>query len=319
MGKKSRSKRAVASDNAAAIGPRQACPCGSGRRYKACHGSGDGAAPYVARSFAGLPGECDWVALREFVPAGMAPLTLHDGAFDGAAAAMSVSMVSVLPGITPALKRDNGRDVWVAAQVAHQSADPSRDFCAALRLAVEAAPGESVAMPDLPGPGDRLQDVVAPDSVFSVEVLDGFDFWFEGVHDTDGTAASTLETLNSSIDPTRRLTTVDAAYWTAVSAKEHLRWVMPHDEEALLTALGRLHAAGADRLTPESRLVGSFRAHGLLVPVWDLPSGTGADAIEEPARALAGRIDEALTDTKPLTSEERAARHGLASRQLTIR
>ena len=318
MGKKSRSRRAP-EPAADGTGPRQPCPCGSGRRYKACHGSGDGAAPYVVRTFAGLPGECDWVALREFVPAGIAPLTLQAGAFDGAAESVHVSMVSVLPGIAPALRRDDGDEVWVAAQVTHQSADPSRDFCAALGLALDAAAGESVVMAELPGPGLRLQDVVAADSDFTVRVLDGFDFWFDGVDDSDGTAASTLETLNASIDPSSRLSSVDGAFWTAVAAKEHLRWVMPYDEEALLTALARLHVAGADRLTPDSRLVGSFRAHGLLVPVWDLPAGTGADALEEPAAAFQARLDDALADSAALTSDQRAARHGLASRQLTIR
>jgi hypothetical protein len=316
MGKKSRAKHAATTIDG--IGPRQPCPCGSGRRYKACHGSGDGAAPYVTRTFAGLPGECDWVALREFVAAGIAGLTLRSDAFDGAAASTRASMVSVLPGIAPALVRDDGQ-VWVAAQVAHQSADPSRDFCEALRLALETAPGESVTMPDLPGPGPRLQDVVDPDSPFDVEVLDGFDFWFEGVDDADGTVAATLENLNGSIEPASRLTSVTAAYWTAAAAKEHLRWVMPHDEEALLTALARLHAAGVDRLTTDSRLVGSFRAHGLLVPVWDLPAGTGADALEEPAAAFEARLQDALTQTTSLTAQERSARQGLASRQLTIR
>jgi hypothetical protein len=329
MGKKSRTKRALA-DGANAVNPRQPCPCGSGRRYKACHGAGDGSAPYVARSFAGLPNECDWVALREFVPAGIAPLPLRSDAFgnadnpdnrdkaDNAGASTSVSMVSVLPGIAPALVRDDGH-VWVAAQVTHQSADPSRDFYEALRLALEASPGESVTMPELPGPGPRLQDVVDPDAPFEVEVLDGFDFWFEGVEDNDGSAASTLETLNSSIDPTARLASVSGAYWTAVATKEHLRWVMPHDEEALLTALARLHVADGDRLTPDSRLVGSFRAHGLLVPVWDLPSGTGAAALEEPAAAFQSRLEDALAQSDALTTDERSARHGLASRQLTIR
>jgi hypothetical protein len=316
MGKKSRTKRAAAV--ADGINPRQPCPCGSGRRYKACHGSGDGSAPYVARTFAGLPSECDWVALREFVPAGRAALTLRSDAFDGAAKEARVSMVSVLPGIAPALVRDDG-EVWVAAQVAHQSADPSRDFCEALRLALSAEPGDSVTMPDLPGPGLRLQDVVDPDSAFDVEVLDGFDFWFDGVDDADGTAAATLESLNSSIEPASRLTSVSAAYWTAAGSKEHLRWVMPHDEEPLLTALARLHAAGGDRLTPDSRLVGSFRAHGVLVPVWDLPPGTGAEALEEPAAAFEDRLGEALAHAGGLSAEERSARHGLASRQLTIR
>ena len=138
-----------------------------------------------------------------------------------------------------------------------------------------------------------------------MKVLDGYDFWFEGVEDSDGTIAATLENLNSSIDPTTRLSTVDAAYWTSVGTKEHLRWVMPYDEESLLDALARLHSAGADQLLDDTRLVGSFRAHGLLVPVWDLPVGTGAEAIEEPAAAFADRLGTALAESTPLTDAER--------------
>ena len=40
--------------------PKAPCPCGSGRRYKHCHGSGY--APPVIRPFEGLPGEADWVS-----------------------------------------------------------------------------------------------------------------------------------------------------------------------------------------------------------------------------------------------------------------
>ncbi len=149
--------------------------------------------------------------------------------------------------------------------------------------------------------------------------MDGFDFWFDDVTDVDGSVAATLENLNSAIDPTTRLESVDAAYWTSVGTKEHLRWVMPHDEEQLLTALARLHVAGLDQLGDESRLVGSFRAHGLLVPVWDLPLGTGALAVEEPAAAFAERLAAALAETRPVTDEERSARSGLTHRQVTIR
>ncbi|MCW2819581.1 MAG: hypothetical protein JWR42_2368, partial [Marmoricola sp.] len=47
MGKKSRQRRSEPAEDAAPgqVGPRQPCPCGSGRRYKACHGSADGAPP----------------------------------------------------------------------------------------------------------------------------------------------------------------------------------------------------------------------------------------------------------------------------------
>lgn len=300
------------------VGPRQPCPCGSGRRYKACHGSSDVSTPYVVRSFEGLPGECDWVALREFVPAALAPVSLRADAYDGEAQGRSVSAATLLPGLTPALIRDNS-DIWFAVQVTHQSGDPSRDFAEALRLALAGAPGGSVVMTTLPGPGLRLQDVVDPDSDFTVNVLAGFDFWFENVNDVDGSVASTLETLNSSIDPTSRLASVDAAYWTSVGSKEHLRWVQPHDEESMLTALARLHAAGADDLGPDTRLVGSFRAHGLLVPVWDLPVGMGADALEAPAAAFAERLGDALALPGALSDAERAARNGLANRQITIR
>jgi hypothetical protein len=298
------------------IGPRQPCPCGSGRRYKSCHGGGG--TPYVARTFDGLPGECDWVALREFVPAAVAPVQLLDAAYSGSSPRRPVHFVTVLPGIAPARVRADG-SVEVAVQVTHQSGDASRDLAEALQLALSGEPGSTVGVPSLAGSGPRLQDVVDPTSDLAVEVLDGFDFWFEADEHSDATVAATLEKLNSSVRPTRRLTSVDAAYWTSMSAKEHLRWVLPHEEEAALTALARLHAAGADSLTPDSRLVGSFRAHGLLVPVWDIPSGTGAEALEEPMTELAARLEDALAANRPLTTVERSARSGLATRQVTIR
>lgn len=304
--------------SAGGVGPRQPCPCGSGRRYKACHGAEGGVTRFVARPFEGLPGECDLVALREFVQAGTAPLSLKPGAYDGAATGTDVLVASLLPGIAPVVKRDNG-EVWVAAQVTQQSGDPSNDMAVALGLGLAAEPGETVTMPRVVEPASRLQDVVDPDSSFTVTVLDGFDFWFEGVEDAEGSLAATLEQLNDTIEPTRRLTAVDAAYWTSSASKEHLRWVMPQDEEKLLTALARLHGSGHDRLLGESRLVGSFRAHGLLVPVWELPVGTGADALEEPAEAFGRRLADALADSRPLTDAERSARSGLANRQLTVR
>ena len=107
--------------------------------------------------------------------------------------------------------------------------------------------------------------------------------------------------------------------WTDVSTKEHLRWVMPEPEDQLLDALSRLHAAGQDSLVEGGRLVGMFRAHGLLTPVWDLPLGTGPEALEDPAAAFATDLAAALADESPLTADERGARSGLANRQVTIR
>ena len=324
MGKKSRLKArsttadrsaGTTSDTGTAVAPRQPCPCGSGRRYKACHGSASGPAPtYVARPFAGLGGECDIVAMREIVPAATAPLVLSDGDGDG----RTVLLCSLLPTAAPALARADG-SVWLGLQVQHGFGDPSRDLAAVLQRALAAGPGGGVVgLTDDPGEGPRLQDVLAP-TPLDVTVHDGFGFWIADAEDPDGSAAASLESANAAVSPTSRLASVEAAYWTDVGNREHLRWVLPYDEEPLLDALARLHVAGADRLTEDSRLIGMFRAHGLLVPVWDLPSGTGAAVLEEPAQRFGSHLQEALSDTAPLSGEERAARSGLANRQLTIR
>jgi hypothetical protein len=115
------------------------------------------------------------------------------------------------------------------------------------------------------------------------------------------------------------LTSVEAAYWTQIGDRRYLRWVMPHPEDELLDALARLHAAGSSALGEGTRLIGSFRALGVLAPVWELPAGTAADDLEKPAADFAGALDRALAAEAPLTAEERAARAGLANRQLTIR
>ncbi len=320
MGKKSRVKarsagQAGPADQPGEVGPRQPCPCGSGRRYKACHGSAAGPVPaFVARPFEGLSGECDVIAMREILPAATAPLTLRDGLGDG----RPVLLCSLLPAAAPALSREDG-SIWLGLQVQHGFGDPSRDLAAVLQRALDSEPGAGViGLTDAPGEGPRLQDLVT-DAPLEVTVHDGFDYWIADVEDPTGAAAASLESANSAANPSARLASVEAAYWTDVGNREHLRWVMPYDEEPLLDALARLHVAGRTTVAEGSRLVGMFRAHGRLVPVWDLPSGTGAAVLEEPAARFGEALQVALADSSPLTGDERAARSGLANRQLTIR
>src|SRR3546814_17851912 len=116
-----------------------------------------------------------------------------------------------------------------------------------------------------------------------------------------------LDQANGSVHPTVKLNGVEAAYWTNVGSKEHLRWAMPEDEDALLNALARLHTKGADTLVEGGRLVGMFRAHGVLVPVWDLPVGTGAEVLEEPAKKFAAELAAALADRKSVVEGKRVS------------
>lgn len=297
------------------VGPRQPCPCGSGKRYKVCHGkqARNAERHYVSRPFAGLPGECDWVAMREIVSSATAPVKLT-----GEHAGRDVVVCTLLPGALPALVRQNGT-VLLGLQTVASSGDPAADLGHTLSEALTAEPGTPVD----PGPrsseSPRLADIVDADSQFEVEVHDGFDYWFDPESEPTAEARASLEEANSAIVPAARLSSVSAAYWCRLGDRDQVRWVLPYDEEPLLDGLSRLHAAGADTLGEGTRLLGTFRAYGLLVPVWDLVDGTPADAVEEPAAALGARLADAVAVSKPLDHNERRARAGLANRQVTIR
>lgn len=298
------------------VGAREPCPCGSGRRYKACHGraAAHAATELVRRPFEGLPGECDWVALRELVPAATAPLPLRGGLPDDVP---SLTLATVLPMAWPALRRDDGA-VLLGLQNDTATGDLSRDLADVLRRALTAPPGNPVPAERTAPGGPRLQDLIDPDAPFVPQVREGFEFWLDNAEKATGQVASSLEQANAAAIPTTRLTGVEAAYWCRTPEKNHLRWVMPYDEETLIDGLARLHAADASSLGEGTRLVGSFRAHGLTVPVWDLPSAVGADECEKPAAAFAERLGEALAVSTPLSPEERRARSGLTNRQITL-
>src|SRR5690606_39056731 len=100
--------------------------------------------------FEGLPGEADWVAMREIVPAATARVrtTAEHGGRD-------VVVTTVLPLAYPALHRADGT-VLVALQTHTDSGDASRDVADALLRALDVEPGSPVLPAGLPGPGPRL-------------------------------------------------------------------------------------------------------------------------------------------------------------------
>lgn len=316
MAKKKPPRRSATIDAAdlPVVGPREPCPCGSGKKYKVCHGRAAAQASrrLVSRPFEGLPGERDWIAMREMVPAATASVRLI-----GEHADATVTVATLLPGAAPALVRADG-EVLLGLQTRTSSGDASRDYADVLLRALEAGPGSQIGVLDLPGPGPRLQDVLDLAEPFEVTIQSGFDYWL-GDQELQADMRAALERANESVVPTVRVAGLDAAYWVRIGAKEHLRWVLPFGEDEALDGFARLHAAGADSLGEGTRFIGSFRAHGLLVPVWDLAPGTEADEVAEPAADYLTRLQEAMASTVPLTAEERAAKAGLQNRQLTLR
>lgn len=316
MGKSSKGRKAsVVEGDVAVVGPREPCPCGSGRRYKACHGRAAARAEtaLITRPFEGLPGECDLVALSVLVPAATTTFTLKDAEADPVLAA------TLLPMAWPALHRADGK-LMVGLQVTGGSGDPSRDIAAALLDARDLPAGTPALNVGRPGPGPRLQDLLDTTVQLEIEVHAGFDYWLDGaITDAGEDVTAALGRANEEVVPTARLASVEAAYWCRIGTKEHLRWVLPETEDALLDAFARLAADNQLGLGPGTRYIGCFRSHGLLAAVWDLAPGDEADDIEESASAFRERLDIALADDSPLSQEARRLRTGIISRQVTLR
>ncbi len=272
---------------------------------------------FVPRPFAGLADEAEWVALRELVPAASAPLRLAPQVV-AEAGEREVELATVLPMAWPAMHRDDGK-IFIGLQRQVNSGDVSRDLAAALLSALQTKPGQPVAVPALAGPGPRLQDVLVTDAPLEVTLHEGFEFWLAADAGDDPRVKESMERANESIYPTVRLAAAPAAYWCQVPDKAHIRWVLSDDEDPALDALARLAAGDAIRLGDGTRFAGMFRAHGLLVPVWDLPHDVPALDWDAPLAEFAKRYNEALTLTGALTPAERRSRQGLLGRQLTLR
>ncbi|GAA1725967.1 DUF5926 family protein [Isoptericola hypogeus] len=268
----------------------------------------------VLRPFEGLPGEADWVALREIVPSATATArtTADRGGRD-------VVVTTVLPGGWCALHREDGT-VLLALHGMGSSDDLSRDLAAALLAAIAAEPGTGVLPEELPARGaddPRLQDVLDLEVAFDVTVHDGYDYWLDSASEITDEVRESLEEAAEASIPTVKLAAVPSAYWCRMS-KEFLRWARTEDEDRVVDAVARLHARRESGLAG-GKFLGMFRACGLVVPVWELPRGTEAAELEEPVADLARRLDEALATDAPLDANERRARAGIVSRQVTLR
>jgi hypothetical protein len=275
-------------------------------------------APFVARPFEGLTGETDWVAIREVVPAATASVTFVGGAVDSESP-QSATVATVLPLSWSGLRRADGA-VIVALQSGSTTGDASRDVAQVLLATAAAEVG--MPLPSAPlatAATPRLQDVLDQSVPFEVTVHQGFDFWVPDISELDEEGLESLERANAAVAPTTKLESAPSAYWCMVGRRAYLRWVLPHDEDAATDALARMHVASATSLGEGTRLLGAFRACGLLVPVWDLDPQMSAGDYEEALARIAARLDGALAQGGALNTEERRARSGLLSRQVTLR
>jgi hypothetical protein len=137
------------------VGAREPCPCGSGKRYKACHGRTG------ARTGAGRPA-VRRAARRDRVgraardrPVGDAPARPAD------APERAVVLSTVLPlglaGAGPQGRHGAAR----ACRCSPAATTSAATWRTRLELALQAEPGSSVVPTGLPGAGARLQDLLS--------------------------------------------------------------------------------------------------------------------------------------------------------------
>ncbi|MDR1824878.1 MAG: DUF5926 family protein [Bifidobacteriaceae bacterium] len=267
---------------------------------------------FVARPFEGLAGEADLVAMREILPAAEAWGTL-DKAHGGG----KVQLVTLLPDLARAWRRADGIPV-VALQPGVTTPDVSRDLGNAVEAALAAEPGEVAFPAPLGADGPRLQDILAAGSDLPVTVKESFDYWEDLDPEDEALADAAVRSANE-IYPTAAVEGVTSAYWTRMGNREYLRWSLGIEEEALLDGLARLQAKREAGVVDGAKYAGAFRSLGLVIPVWDLPRGTEAADLVEPAAAFLKRLNKALAVKAPLDANERRARAGLVARSLTLR
>jgi hypothetical protein len=267
----------------------------------------------VRRPFEGLPNEQDLVAMRQLIPAATmaARTTAEYGSLD-------VQLATILPMAWPAVRRTDG-SVTVGIQTGFPGNDLSRGLGQAVRLAAELEPGNPITSVTLDEDAPRLQDILDLGGDFEIQVQETFEFWLDPSAERTGEIEQAIAQANDSIMQTRPVAGLPHAYWVDAGTKEHVRWVLDADEEKVIDAVARLHARRESAICEGAKYVGSFRAEGLSIPVWDTPTGGGVEVVEAEAEAFRARFEEALASTEPLTTRERRARGGIVARQVTLR
>lgn len=265
--------------------------------------------PFVERPFEGLAAEADLVAMREILPLATIPATLT--AEYGNA---EVVLTTILPQMSAAMRRGDGV-LLIATQTIMSSGDASLDIASRIIEGLELTEGQVLQVSEQPTPGPRLQDIVT--SFGELELHELPTYWMTAEEAAKPENKRALEDSREQIVPTKIVEGVTGAYWCRMN-REFVRWVRPESRDAVLDGLARLRAAG-DFSFDESRFVGAFRALGMIIPVWELARGSEADELSAPMKEFETKLAAAIASTAPLTPEEKRARAGIVSRQVTLR
>ncbi len=227
--------------------------------------------------------------------------------------------VTLVPDGNPALVRQDGR-ILVGLQTRFNSGDLSHDLAGALvaALAKVEAGEQGVVAFDVRDPAPRLQDILDLDAPSQMDIHQDFEFWLDPQEERDAEVQAWLRQNQEDLVPTEQVGDLEGMYWCQMN-NNFVRWVTEFGEDDLFTALARLQAAGDANLGEGSKFVGAFRASGVAIPVFQVDSELQASDFVDAGQVLEEKLAAALEQDAPLTDEERRARAGLVSRQVTVR
>ncbi len=272
------------------------------------------AIPFVARPFEGLERERELVAMREIIPCAI--MTAKTAADFGGE---EFDFVTLLPDGAGAMVRGDGR-ILVGLQTRFHTGDLSHDLGAALKAALDLKEKgeEGIAQFDVRDPAPRLQEMLDDQATGEISVLEDFSYWFDPNEELDEDMREALVQNREDMVPTEEIPGAEGMYWCEMN-NNFVRYVVAEDEDALYTALARLQAAGQAQMGEGSQFVGAFRACGIGIPVFQVDDSVPAADFADAAADLQRNLTAALAEDSPLTDEERRARAGMVSRQVTIR
>ena len=298
------------------VGQREPCPCGSGKRYKNCHGRERDVDVFVARPFEGINGEAELIAMMELLASATCEVRLVS--HSQLPKKLKVTLVTLLPGGSCALRTDED-EVLVALQTQVHSSDRSADIARSIVTAATAPIGEFVAATVSNNREVRIQDFFDPSFPLHPSVQPDFQWWHDlGVADPKlADDKEAVADMNESIIPATRIG--DAAYFLEMTGRTQVRMVLPDVEIVATDGFARLLAASEESLGADCRWLGNFRTCGVLAPVWDVPNAWKASDAEAALATFLTRYQSALSRAESLTSAERQARATVVGKFVTLR
>lgn len=269
----------------------------------------------VARPFEGMDAEAKLVAMHTILPAATlaAKTTEQYGSRD-------FYFATLLPDAAAAMIRRDGV-ILIGLQRRSKTRDAAHDLGVALVAALDRAKKveEGAAEPglvpvDVRDAGPRVVDMV--ESTGEFKLFHEMSFWVAD-DESDQTVLDAVHKTSEELVPTEAILGVEDSYWHHMG-EYYVRWVRTEDEHDLFSALARLQAARELSLGMGDSFIGAFRADGISIPVFEFPGKVEPAELTEPIKQLNQKLEAALANTEPLTDDEKRARAGLVSRQVSV-